>query len=124
MPEALDRAVRFFVAEGSGLKREQVFEGDEDKLPRPPEPYATLLPGVNQRMGYPITYYYPETETTSQMVYRRQFYSLQFHRKGALAYAEAFDDWAQSENGLLQAETAFFRRAHCADQAIDRRAGL
>ena len=107
MPEALDRAVRFFVAEGSGLKREQVFEGDEDKLPRPPEPYATLLPGVNQRMGYPITYYYPATETTAQMVYRRQFYSLQFHRKGALAYAEAFDDWAQSENGLLQAETAF-----------------
>ena len=85
MPEALDRAVRFFVAEGSGLKREQVFEGDEDKLPRPPEPYATLLPGVNQRMGYPITYYYPETETTAQMVYRRQFYSLQFYRKGALA---------------------------------------
>ena len=119
MPEALDRAVMFHIAEGAfrGLTPAQrcalMYVGNDDNHSRDTQPHATLLPTLNRRLAYPIRSYNPATGlssnpgVTTQMIYRRQFYSLQFYRRGAYALAEAFDDFAQSPLGLMQEDTAF-----------------
>ena len=111
MGQALERAVRWFVAEGCGLKSDLVIPGDDDKGQRPKAPYASLLLLDDRRKGYPIRRHIPDGEAgagrVADMIYRRAEFSLQFYRKGAVDMAERFDAWAMSPRGLMQAETAF-----------------
>ena len=112
MTGSLERAVRVFVAEGSGLPHGWVIPGNSKGVRRK-EPYASLLLIDDIRLGYPIRRQLPGGQT-ADLTYRRATYSLQFYREGAVEMARRFDAWAMSENGLTQAETAF------ADGRIDR----
>ena len=105
MGQALERAVRWFVAEGTGLATNRVIAGNAQGQ-RPKEPYASLLLIRDARRGYPIRRDLINGET-ADLVYRRAEFSLQFYRKGAADLAESFDAWAMSTKGLMQAETAF-----------------
>ena len=102
---ALERAVRWFVAEGCGLAMNRVTQGNAQG-PRPKDPYASLLLMTDLRRGYPVRRQLPNGQT-ADLIYRRAEYSLQFYRKGAVDLAERFDAWAMSENGLTYAEGAF-----------------
>ena len=110
MGQALEQAVRLFVAEGCGIKLEQAFLGNTG-IQRPKDTPVTLLLIRDVRRGYPIRRQIPDGEIGAGMVtdmtYRRAEFSLQFYRKGAADLAEKFDAWAMSPKGLMQAETAF-----------------
>ena len=113
MPQALERAVRGYVAMGSGLPAAQVIPGNS-KGPAPKGPYATLLLIDRVRLGYPIQRTRPieeddETTTTDSLQYWRVFFSLQFFRDGAVDLAFAFQNWAESELALTEAERQEFR---------------
>ena len=103
---ALERTLRAYVAQGSGLDPHHVIPGN-DPGHRPAKPYASLLLREDRRRGYPIRRQLPNTTMTTDLVYRQAQFSLQFWGDGAGVHAEAFDLWAMSETGLLQAETAF-----------------
>ena len=129
MSQILERAVRRFVAVGSGLSRRDYRTlgdfppeiGDPMGLPpsnefvipgnspasRPKGVYASLLLRRDQRVGYPVFRQLSDGGGTANLVYRRATYSLQFYRRGAADYAQRFDLFAMSENGLSYAETAF-----------------
>ena len=106
MGRVLERAVRRFVAEGSGLGNGLVIEGNS-RGPGPKDPYASVLLIDDVRRGYPVRRQLPDGAGTAQLVHRRALFSVQFYRPPAVDLAERFDDWAMSETGLLQAETAF-----------------
>ena len=103
MPQTLERNIRAFIARGSGLDSTYVIPGNE-RGPRPQEPYASLLHiPPDTRHGYPIRVQLPNNATRS-VQHRRASYSLQFYRKGAENLALAFSNYAESENGLTDAE--------------------
>ena len=104
----LERTVRAFVAQGSGLARMRVIPGNDDG-PRPKDPYASLLLIDDARRAAPIRYQQPNDETVSTLTYRRANYSLQFFRDGATDHARAFVRFTESENGLTAAEDGEFR---------------
>ena len=110
MGQHLERVVRAYIAEGTGLESNLVRPGNA-KGPRPKDPYATLLLQNDQRRSYPEHRGLCNTAGiftgTLQVEPRRATYSLQFYRDGAVDLAEAFDRWAQSEIGLIQAQTSF-----------------
>ena len=101
--DALEEAVRMYVAKGSGLDPKDVIPGN-DPHPRPYAPYATLLPFNDRRTGYPARLQDEDAEMTSSSSYRRASFSLQFYRKGAMDYARDFCVWCESEIGLTTAE--------------------
>ena len=110
MSQHLERVVRAFVAEGSGLDSDHVIPGNA-KGPRWKDRYASLLLRTDQRRSYPehrgLCNAAGLLTGTLQVEPRRAIYSLQFYRDGAVELAERFDRWAQSEVGLLQALTSF-----------------
>ena len=110
MSTHLERCIRAFVAQGSGLEARDVRPGNFAG-PRPKDPYATLLLRTDQRRSYPehrgLCNAAGLLTGTLQVEPRRAIYSLQFYRDGAVELAERFDRWAQSEVGLLQALTSF-----------------
>ena len=105
MTQTLERSVRSFVAEGSELQTKLVIPGNSPGN-RPTSEYASLLLMHDVRRGYPIRKQL-SNDLTADLVYRRATFSLQFYRRGAVDNAAKFDFWTQTENGLLQAETAF-----------------
>ena len=104
----LERRVRDFVAQGSGLNKDMVRPGNQ-KGPRPQERHATVLEIRRQRDGGPIRR--QSGENTPTLTYRTVTYSVQWYRDGAVALSEAFEAWAESELGLLEAEKLGFRVA-------------
>ena len=103
---ALERSTRWFIAEGTGIDRHLVIEGNSPGA-RPKEGYASLLLVDDRRKSYPIRQQLPAGDGVADLVYRRAMFSLQFYREDAVDLAEKFDRWAMSEVGLSQAETAF-----------------
>jgi len=120
--QALDRAVRLFVAEpfdpnshldanaaalaaDLGISKLLVVPGNET-LPRDKKTYASVLLVSNERMAHPV-YRQLDNGRTVYSVLRKAVYSIQFYRKGADYLAEQFDLWCMSENGLTYAENAF-----------------
>ena len=101
----LERAVREYVAEGSGLHADRVIPGNS-MGPREIVTYASVLLMSDDRLGYPIRTQRNRmvggqlTGFTDDLVYRRARYSVQFYRTGATERAVRFDTWAMSENGL------------------------
>lgn len=118
MSEHLERCIRAYVAQAfrtydgseSDLPPKRVMPGNA-KGPRWKESYATLLLRTDQRRSYPEHRGLHDATGmltgTLQVEPRRATFSLQFYRDGAVELAERFDRWAQSEIGLLQAQTSF-----------------
>ncbi len=108
----LERSIREYVAQGSGLITQQVIPGNS-KGPRELSTYASVLLMSDDRLNYPIRTQRTRMDGgrmmgyTDDLVYRRARYSLQFYREGATDRAVQFDTWAMSENGLTWAQTAF-----------------
>ena len=98
----LEENTRAFVARGSGLEPNRVIEGNQ-KAPRPRDSYATVLFRNDPRKGYPIRDL-AENGEARDISHRRAAFSVQFFRKGASGRALAFCLYAESENGLTDAE--------------------
>ena len=107
MPELLEQNVRGFVSRGTSLESKDVIPCNDDN-PRPRVPYASLLLVEDDRLGYPIRRSLPN-ELTRSLQHRRALFSLQFYRKGARDTALSFVTYAESENGLTDAEDYSFR---------------
>ena len=101
--QEFDRALRAFVAAGSGLDDAVVIPGNSTG-PRPTAEYASLLMIRDLRNGYPIF-----GAAGQQMTYRRWTGSLQFYRPGAEVRALNFASFAESEPGLTEAERTGIR---------------
>ena len=104
--EQLERDLRTFVQEGSGLAAGLVIRGNA-KGPRPKDPYASLLYVDDERQGYPV-YVQGTTQVTAVQFYRTRF-SLQFYRDGAVALAFRWRTWAESEVGVARAAALGFQ---------------
>ena len=94
--QVLERAVRQFVAVGSGLPERCVIPSRTDG-PAPKDNYATLLLFHRRPLGQRYTIgdrFYQHT---------RASFSVQFYRKGAADYAECFEVWAGSPLAQLEA---------------------
>ena len=107
MPAALERIFRGYVARGSGLASRLVIPGN-DRAPSPVDSYATLLLINDSRAGFPISEQLAGGQTR-KLQHRLWEGSLQFYRKAAPDYALAFCDYAESENGLTDAEETRIR---------------
>ena len=101
MPQEIDRIVRGFIATGSGLESSRVIRGNSPG-PRWQGTYASVLFLRRSRNGYPI--FQQDGEATAQLQYYTATYSVQWYRKGADDAAFTFESWAESENGLEEAE--------------------
>ena len=101
MSVALERAIRAYVARGTSLPYSNVIRSEDNK-PRPKDRYATLLLINDVRQGYPQRIRLANGEMRSWN-HRTATYSLQFYRTGANETALAFCDYAESENGLVDA---------------------
>ena len=110
MSTHLERCIRAYVAEGSGLEPSRVRPGNT-AFPRGEDPFATLLLVSDRRRGSPHYHQLHDgaglASGTLTVHPRRATYSLQFYREGADDLANAFDYFADSEMGLLQARTSF-----------------
>ena len=133
-PDTLEREVRAYVAEGSGISSSNVIPGN-DKGPRPGVVYASLLLRTDRQLGLPIIRYDDTALEPTITYWRRAVFSLQFYRAGATLKAREFADWSESEVGGLPDENARgFRveRPHevtrldtlVADEKIEERAGI
>ncbi len=84
----LDRAVRAFVAAGSGIDPKNVIPGD-DNNPRPNVLYATVKPITDRTIGVPQEVYRPGAGNPNTEVdvhissWESPVYSVQFYRDGA-----------------------------------------
>lgn len=105
MTQILERAIRRYVADGSGLDLNKCIPGNS-KGSRPKEPYSSLLYINRERRGYPA-FRQLTGGMTLKLQYYQAMYSLQFYRNGAVDNAERFQSWAETENGLNVAESAF-----------------
>ena len=105
----LARAVRGYIARGSGLDPSDVIPGNDD-APRPKDPYSSVLLVDNSRLGFPIPTRIGGGRTRT-MQHRRADYSVQFYREGALDFAEWFCSYAEAEVGVTDAEDLTIRLA-------------
>ena len=118
-PQAVQRAIRAFIAKGSGFPPERVIPGN-DPGRRPVEPYATALV-VSDHIEMPTMERYraipPDSEDTiiDAVQTRRARVSIQFFREqtadhnGAYTAARNFTSWIEQESGLQAADRAGFR---------------
>ena len=94
----IGRAVRKFVATGSGLDGQDVVPG-EQKAPRHKDPYASVLHVTTDQLSS-----YPAIRTTSEGSTTTMWYqtdmSIQWYRDGAEMRALRYKTWAHSEQGL------------------------
>lgn len=106
---AVERAIREFVAEGSGLDLDLVRQGNF-RGPRPKEVYATVLLLDDDPHGQTTIDRQDDEDTgTHSLLHVRARYSVQWYRQGAVAAARRFRLWAGSELGLSHAEDGDFR---------------
>lgn len=103
MTQTLNRVVRAFVAEGSGLAGENVIPGN-DPAAAPSDVYCSVLPTTTTSLGYPDFTEDTDTQTVTQYETRRRTYSVQWWRPGAEDAAERFAVWTRSHLGLDAAE--------------------
>ena len=104
-PHPLARAVRAYVATGSGLAPALVIPGN-DKGPRPKEPYASLLLVDDGRRGFPEVVERDGGDLT--ITPRAAAWSVQWYRAGAGARALRFASWLEDEAGIDAAGEAGF----------------
>lgn len=103
----VERALRAFVARGSGLDSEFVIPSrEDDDAPSPREPYATVFPYLRTTLSSAYTL----TDRTDPDNPRERTYqnaelraSVRFFRSGALNRADRFQLWAYSPMGILVA---------------------
>ena len=99
----LDRAVRAFVREGSGVTDMKVIKADGDG-PAPDVVYAGVKLIDDDRVSWPI-----EVERGDRLdvrLNRQAVFSIQWYRKGANAAARRFMIWAESSLGTVWAQNA------------------
>lgn len=99
--QTLERAVRGYVAAGSGLEPKQVVPGNGNP-PASNDLYATVLLITSAGRGVPYTLYQDAAPghidaTTVGTVLAR--YSVQWYRKGARNAARRFSVWVSSPQG-------------------------
>ncbi len=104
----LERAVRAYVAEGSGLLRQRVRPGNAPGL-APQDLYATVLLIQADHLGIDSIVLTPDAldETIVQAIVLGAIwatYSVQWFRTGARDAAMTFHQWASSPLGQLSAE--------------------
>ena len=97
----LERAVRAYVAEGSGLDVNLVIPGN-DPGPAPLELYASVLLIRMERQG--IDGYYLDGLEATILGSVFPLYSVQWYRRGARDAAMNFHQWASSPLGQLATE--------------------
>ena len=106
----IERAVRAFVAEGSGIAAKLVIRGnDEDDGKAPDELFATVLLIDDREVGLPILSY-AHAEGIQVRSVRRAVYSVQWFLKGAQEAADNFIMWASS--GLGRSPRFSIQRLH------------
>ena len=133
--QTLERAVRGYVAAGSGLSSNRVIEGNGDGS-APNELFASVLLITAEARGVPWTLY---REGEGDMLDAptigtvRARYSVQWHRRGARDAARRFSLWLWSPEGMERAATAGLTIARASDvrqldaiiaDAWEERAGL
>ena len=97
--------VRAFVARGSGLATKRVRPGNQN-APWPDELNATVLRITDRAEGRAIPRDEDDGDTIANHQHRIARYSIQFFGKGAVAAADRFVAWAESDEGILAAQGA------------------
>ena len=99
--QTLERAVRAYVAEGSGLESKRVAAGNRN-APAPNDPYATVLLITASGQGIPYTLYEDDEDEVdaSTIGTVRARYSVQWYREGARDAARRFAMWSWSPRGV------------------------
>lgn len=106
-PQQLERAIRAFIAFGTGLDLERVRQQNKP-FDRPKTLYVTVLSSFNRRQGYPNYYQGDATEGVAVITPREAEFSVQFYRDGAYFAAVEFAEWCESQIGLDQAVSRGF----------------
>ena len=103
--QLLDRAVRAYVAAGSGISRRNVIEGSRS-TPSPRVVYATVKLIADLPQGFVWTTNERNGIVLDTMVFESSTldYSVQFFRAGAYDAARQFKLWAKSPMGIQEAE--------------------
>lgn len=100
--ETLERSVRSFVAEASGLDSKRVIPGNSSS-PRPNVPYATVLRMNTEGRGIDsVTYSDGETDVDATVKgVRHATFSVQFYRDGAYDNAETLLQYPATPAGNI-----------------------
>lgn len=109
MSQALERNIRAYIAEGSGLVKKAVKEGWYTG-PIPEDTYATLQLILDATEGTPVEVLNrgDEPSAVSVGIFHRALFDVQFYRPGAVDAAEAFVAWGQTSMGMLYARSRGF----------------
>ena len=119
MPQVVQRRLRAFVAQGSGIPPELVIPGNDEGR-RPPEPYASVLVVTDGLEGAALERYRAalgdsESTVIDAVTNHRALVSVQFYREatetrlGAHDSARLFINWIDTETGKQAADRAGFR---------------
>ncbi len=101
---ALEVNVRGYVAEGSQLPTEQVIPGNDSSMPRPKGTYASVL-----FFNHQVIACHNKAGVTELWI--RSDCSLQWYREGCVEAALRFIAYADSDQGVIDANTLNFRVA-------------
>lgn len=113
---AIERVVRAYVAEGSGLASAAVIPGN-DSGPSPTEPYATVLLVASRQDGVnPARCRVEGGEVRATVLSSiESTWSVQWYREGSRDRARAFRLWADSPLGVLDAGRRGLTFRRCSD---------
>ena len=118
-PDELERVVRDYVIEGSGLGRRRVIPGNA-RGSRPTVTYATVLFVGETALSHPKRRVQASAAGTITIEAHHLLaeFNIQFYRDGYLDAATRFADWAETELGLRSAIVKCFRMR--LPQRVDR----
>ena len=129
--EALETAIRSYVAAGSGIQTKSVIPGFDDG-PAPETLYASVVLIHQDVQGVPVTVFDGGAEARTVATMRGR-YSVQWFRTGARNAALRFAIWASSPEGLEAAHSRQLTYLRVSDirrlddlvaEAWEERAGL
>jgi len=111
-----DRAVRSFVAAGSGLPGERVIPGNDDG-PSPGGLYASALLTASRREGRSWVLPGPPGATHVERVVSNilAVYQIQWYREGAHEFAMRFRAWTESPAAEIHARQHGFSYLRCGE---------
>lgn len=114
--DVVDRAVRSYVAVGSGLSGELVVPGNVD-APARSSAYGTVLLVSSRREGRAWTNYVDDGSTflARTVASYALLYQVQFYRRGAHELAARFRSWTESAGGLIYARQRGLYYGSCGD---------
>ena len=114
----LEKDIRKYVSIGSGVPSERIIPA-ENTGPSPQNLFASLLLITNNLVGQGQTIYVSgENDDGHETIFAytrtqyRSSYSLQFYRKGAVAAARKFRDWAETDLAKIEEDKREFRIAN------------